>query len=237
MNAENAEHGPAIGSWQSPAALGPSTEELLVSFDEERIVRILILPAMFDEANRMRRFTIDIMRRLDQAGIDSFLPDLPGTNESLAPLGQQTLAHWRHCAEVAADTFGATHVLAIRAGGLIAPVNLPGWQYSPQSGKKLMRTMIRARIVASREAGIEESSEDVLAAGRRDGLTLAGWLLGPTMIGELETLEANASAHQSIIDQSEIGGSGLWLRAEPDEDAAQADTLAHYIATECGGAG
>jgi len=30
----------------------------------------------------MRRFTVEVMRRLDNAGIDSFLPDLPGGNES-----------------------------------------------------------------------------------------------------------------------------------------------------------
>ena len=45
---------------------------------------------MFDEANKLRHFTIELMRRLDTAGIDTFLPDLPGCNESLAPLEAQT---------------------------------------------------------------------------------------------------------------------------------------------------
>lgn len=182
----------------------------------------------------MRRFTIEVMRRLHLAEIDCFAPDLPGCNESLAPLDQQTLAHWRHCAATAANDVAATHVLAVRAGALIAPPALPGWQYAPRSGEKLLRTMIRARILASREAGLEENRADLLEQGRRDGLTLAGWSLGATMLNELEAADATASEHQSVIEQSEIGGPGLWLRAEPDEDAAQADTLAHFIASECG---
>ena len=54
-----------------------------------------MLPAWFDEGNKLRHFTVEVMRRLDGAGIDSFLPDLPGCNESLAPLEQQTLESWR----------------------------------------------------------------------------------------------------------------------------------------------
>ena len=34
----------------------------------------------------------------------------------------------------------------------------------------------------------------------------------------------------SVIEQELLGGAGLWLRAEPDEDPAQADALAAVIA-------
>lgn len=223
-----------IGTWQAPLTDGKTSEELLVSFNEGRTHRILVLPAWFDEANKLRRLTVEVMRRLDGAGVDSFLPDLPGCNESLAPLSDQTLASWSEAASEAAKAVAATHVLSMRAGTLIAPPSLPGWRYAPQTGAKLLRGMIRARTIAAREEGREETSETLMDAGRRDGLALAGWDIGAEMFRELESAEPRQSEVQSNISQSTVGGSGLWLRAEPDFDAAQADALAAAIAIAVG---
>ena len=223
-----------IGTWTAPNAEGKTSEELLVSFDRKRSTRVLIIPALFDEANKLRRFTVEVMRRLDDAGIDAFLPDLPGMNESLAPLAAQTLASWREAASSAATTSDATHVLTVRAGALIAPAHIPGWQYAPLDGAKQLRAMIRARIIASREAGIEESSEQLLEQGRESGLALAGWDIGPKMINELETAVPTASENRETIAQSLVGGAGLWLRAEPGEDGAQSASLATAILEELG---
>ena len=44
---------------------------------------IMILPSLFEEANRMRRILVEVMRGLVASGLASALPDLPGTNESL----------------------------------------------------------------------------------------------------------------------------------------------------------
>ena len=123
-----------IASWTITGADGATGEELLVAFDQVRSVRVLVCPAWFDEANKLRRFTVEVMRRLDKAWIDSFLPDLPGCNDSLAPLEVQTLAGWKAGMTSAAHFFRATHVLAIRAGALLAPTHIPGWHYAPQSG-------------------------------------------------------------------------------------------------------
>ncbi|QUL38592.1 hypothetical protein [Erythrobacter sp. JK5] len=223
-----------IGTWRAPQSAGGSSEEQLVSFAAARPARVLVLPAWFDEANKLRRFTIEVMRRLDGAGIDSFLPDLPGCNESLSPLDRQTLADWRTAAGEASRQFDATHVLAIRAGALIAPPELPGWRYAPLSGAKQLRAMIRARTIAAREAGQEERSETLMDAGRSEGLALAGWQIGATMFRELESAEPEASEIQAEIAQATLGGPGLWLRAEPDDDAAQADALAAIIALALG---
>lgn len=202
---------------------------MLVAFDRERAPRILILPAWFDEANKLRRFTIEVMRRLDGAGIDSLLPDLGGCNESLAPLGTQTLKGWRIQAKAAAETLNATHVLAIRAGALIAPHGLPGWHYAAQSGPKLLRALLRARTIAAREAGRFESAEGLMVQGKAEGLTLGGWHLGAGLITALEDAEPALGPGQQSIEQSALGGPGLWLRAEPDDDAAQADALAAIL--------
>lgn len=224
-----------IFTWNIPAEAGGSgPEELLVAFDRDRPIRVLVLPAWFEEANKLRRFTLEVMRRLDAAGIDSLLPDLPGCNESLAPLENQTLDGWRSAAMAAASALRATHVLAIRAGALLAPESLPGWHYGPQSGPKLLRGMIRARTIASREAGIAETSEALAEAGRAEGLVLGGWRLGAEMFRALETAEPALAPGQSEIAQPALGGPGLWLRAEPDEDAGQADRLAALITESLG---
>lgn len=219
-----------ISTWTIAAPDGKTTDELLVAFDRGRDRRVLVCPAWFDEANKLRRFTVEVMRRLDAAGIDSFLPDLPGCNDSLARLDGQTLAGWRETMAAAAQAFAAGHVFAIRAGALLAPGNLPGWHYAAQSGPKLLRGMIRARTIAAREAGREEKAEALMALGRSEGLTLGGWPIGAALIRELESAGPVLAEGQREITQAMLGGPGLWLRAEPGEDAAQADALAAIIA-------
>ena len=216
-----------IAAWPTPAG-----EEYAVAFDKGRARRVLVLPAWFDESNKLRRFTVEVMRRLDGAGVDSFLPDLPGCNESLAPLETQTLESWRNEAAEAAWHFSATHVLAIRAGAMIAPEALPGWRYAPFAGSSQLRALLRARVLSSREAGREEDRDALLAQGRQIGLELAGYRLGPAMIADLAEGGLPASARQRDIAQGDLGGAGLWLRAEPDHDPRQADALAAIVAME-----
>jgi exosortase A-associated hydrolase 1 len=209
---------------------GSAGEEYAVAFDKGRGRRVLILPAWFDEGNKLRHFTVEVMRRLDASGIDSFLPDLPGCNESLAPLDEQTLDIWRSEAAEAASYFAATHVLALRSAAVIAP-DLPGWRYAPQAGGSQLRSLLRARVLSAREAGRDEDRDSLLATGREQGLELAGYRLGAAMIGQLAAADL-ASGKQRDIAQGDLGGPGLWLRAEPDHDPKQADALAAILAME-----
>jgi hypothetical protein len=217
-------------SWPCPLPEGGTIAELALTFDQLRRWRLLIVPALFDEANRMRRFTVEVMRRLDNAGVDSVLPDLPGCNESLQSLEDQTPAAWRAAMAAAAVHFRASHVLAIRGGALLMPLGLPGWRYAPVNGASALRQMLRGRIIASREAGLEESQQSLLAAGLEGGLELAGYRLGGRFIREFQSLTPLVAANVSEIEQGMLGGSGLWLRAEPGEDRAQADALAAIVA-------
>ncbi len=218
-----------IASWPCPASHGDTASEFAQVFDSDRAHRLLIIPALFDEANRLRRLTVEVMRRLNLAGIDSFLPDLPGCNESLQPLEQLSLADWQGAMVAAARHFRATHVLAIRGGALVVPQSLPGWRYAPVNGATILRQMLRMRILASREAGRDETQGSLLEAGLAEGLELAGYRLAPAMIATLQDATPPQSS-QSIIGQDMIGGSPLWLRAEPDEDREQADALAAVLA-------
>lgn len=216
-----------IASWPSPAGAG----EYALAFDRGREKRVLVLPAWFDEASKLRRLTAEVMRRLDGAGIDAFLPDLPGCNESRLPLVGQTLESWREAADFAAAHFAVTHVLAIRAGALVAPA-LPGWRYAPLAGSALLRGLLRARALAAREAGREETRDGLLELGRREGLDLSGYRMGAEMIAELEIADLPDNRRQRPVAQADLGGAALWLRAEPDYDHRQADALAAILSME-----
>ncbi|MEO0418060.1 MAG: hypothetical protein AAF249_04300 [Pseudomonadota bacterium] len=204
-------------------------EELWAAFEQNRPVRILVLPALFEEANTLRRFTFSLMRALDEAAIDSALPDWPGCHESLAPITAQTLSSWRACVNHAAEHFEATHIFAVRGGCLLDQTNLPSWHYAPVDGGKLLAGMMRARAIAEREAGRSETRETLLERARIDGISLAGWALGAEMVLELEAASPVQSSSKAVVDQAELDGAGLWLRAEPSEDANQTAALAKII--------
>lgn len=217
-----------LTDWPCPAPGGGTRDELALVFDRGRAMRLLVLPAWFDEANKLRRQTVEVMRRLDLSGIDSFLPDLPGCNESGAKLVHQTLDGWQDGASEAAHHFRATHVLTVRAGALLAPPGVSGWRYAPTGGRQTLRGMVRARIIAAKEAGKPERTEDLQEQGRTEGIELAGWHIGPEMFAALESAEPSEAL--TLIDQDALGGPGLWLRAEPDESPEQADALAAILA-------
>ena len=215
-----------IASYTAP---GSETPEHTFAFDRRREHRLLIVPPLFDEMHTLRRLLVETMRRLDGAGVDSFLIDLPGTNESAADLAEQDADSWQRATTRAAEEFGATHVLGVRGGALFIPVHLPGWIYAPIHGTSVLKRLLRARTVASREAGREETAASLLERGKSDGLDLGGYRLGPAMIADLGRRNIPARPRLSTIAQDAIGGGGMWLRAEPGDDPEQADALAAFI--------
>ena len=219
-----------FAQWPAPLPDGSTSEEHALTFSQGRSKRLLVLPAFFDEANKLRRQIVEVMHRLDLSGIDSVLPDLPGCNDSTQPLETQTLKSWQSAAAAAVQHFSATHILTIRSGALLAPAGLPGWRYAAQGGKQLMRSMLRARAIAAREAGREETLADLEKAGRSEGIELAGWSLSSKMFAALSDAEKPASKTLADIPSNAVPGARLWLRAEPDEDPEQADALAALIA-------
>jgi hypothetical protein len=214
-------------TWPCPLAGGGSAEEYALTFDRQRPRRLLIVPALFDEAHRMRRLTVEVMRRLDGAGVDTILPDLPGTNESLQPLDPQEPQDWFDAMTAAARLFEATHVLGIRSGCLFTPPALPALHYAPVKGASILRQMLRARTLTAREAGREETRDGLMELALGQGIELAGYRLGAEFIRQFDGLAPTPAA--SEIAQETIGGSGLWLRAEPGESAVQADALAAAV--------
>lgn len=218
--------------WPCPASGGGEASEFAFRIDRARAHRALVVPALFDEANRLRRLTVETMRRLDEAGVDAFLPDLPGCNESLQALERMALDDWRTAIVAAAKHFGASHVLTVRGGVLACEgLDIPVLAYAPVGGASILRQMMRVRVLSAREAGREESAAGLLEMALAEGIELAGYRLCAAMVAGLQGAEPGAAR---VIAQGDIGGAGLWLRAEPGEDASQAAALAARVAAECG---
>ncbi len=218
-----------IGTWPCTQPGGTVSEELVVRCGDSSGTRVLIIPPLFSEHNLIRRQLVQLMRKLDDTGISSLLPDLPGWNESLEPLETQTLGFWREAIAEAVQVHGATHVLAVRSGAVLTPPSLRGWCYAPQSGAKLLRGMVRARTIASRETGQPETSDNIYALGRKEGVMLAVWSISAAMFAELELAEPPKHDGLVEIKQGQVGGPALWLRAEAAEDAEQVASLASII--------
>ncbi|HWT42435.1 MAG TPA: hypothetical protein VN152_07290, partial [Sphingopyxis sp.] len=101
---------------------------------------ILIVPPLFEEANRTRRTLVLAMRALATDGFAAWLPDLPGQNESLVPLAHVDLARWQEAlAKVAADVDGPVIIASVRGGALIdhRAEAAAWWRLAPVGGASL----------------------------------------------------------------------------------------------------
>ena len=195
---------------------------------------ILIVPPLFEEANRTRRTLVLAMRTLAAEGFAAVLPDLPGQNESPVPLVEVDLDRWRDAfAEIATEIDGPVIVASFRGGALIdhKAQAKAWWRLAPVGGASLLRTLMRARVSADREAGITSSLESLQDEAKSAPLLLAGNRLSPAMVAQLGASEAQAvEPLRSVgLGADGIAGTPPWLRAEPGEDAAMADAIAADI--------
>lgn len=195
---------------------------------------ILIVPPLFEEANRTRRTLVLAMRALAAEGFAAVLPDLPGQNESLVPLVEVDLVRWQDAlAEVVSGIDGPTIIASFRGGALIdhQAKAKAWWRLAPIGGASLLRTLMRARASADREAGVTSSLESLQDEAKTAPLLLAGNRLSPVMIAQLSASEAQAvEPLRSVgLGADGIAGTPLWLRAEPGEDAAMAKVIAADI--------
>lgn len=196
--------------------------------------RVMFVPPLFEEANRMRRTLVLTMRALADLGIASLLPDLPGQNESLVATVAVDLDVWRSAlAQLVAAEPGPVIIASLRGGTLIdnCAAAAGWWRLAPVPGATLLRTMLRARVASDREAGVTSSIDGLIGDAGHQPLVLAGNLLSPTMIAQLQDAEpAAVTPLRSVALGKQISGTPLWLRAEPDEDAAMAKAMAQELA-------
>lgn len=216
-------------------------DELCLCFGPDDGPKLLILPPLFDEANRVRHLMVETARAIGRLGIASLLPDLPGCNESPVPLEHASVSLWQAALIACGDQHApVSHIASLRGGALLddALGDLPRWRLAPVKGAQLLRTMLRTRIASDREAGVASTSEELMEIARTSGIAIAGNSLSPCMVRELDsTAPASAGAirllrfaDDPLACDGRIAGAPLWLRAEPAHDPAMADAMAQDIA-------
>lgn len=193
--------------------------------------RILFVPPLFDEMNRLRRTWVQAMRALTARNIASALPDLPGCNESDAVLSEQDLTAWRGAITAAADSFAATHLFSVRGGCLIDDAaHLPVMRLAPVAGASILKAMIRTRIAGDKEAGMISSAESLERDVQNRPILLAGHSIGAALWHDLlDAVPADlfGRGYEFIPDGDKSWA--LWRRAEPQYDPEIASALAHEI--------
>ena len=220
----------------------PGFDEACLSFGDAQTDRvILIVPPLFDEMNRVRAVLVGAMRELAERGVMTFLPDLPGCNESLAPIHEQSIESWRKAIATAAEHFGATHIASIRGGALIVSgIALPQWRLSSVKGASLLKTMLRTRIASDKESGLATTVDRLMTDAQSGPIELSGYLLGADMLAGLDgAVPDDVSVEVTLGDGlSQLRGKPLWLRSEPQEDADMSVALAAELdrwSASCGG--
>jgi hypothetical protein len=188
-------------------------------FGDGAATTVLVLPALFEEANRMRRFTVSLMRDLAAHDIGTILPDLPGQGESLAPLQDVRLADWHTAIAAITDTLPRPlYSIAIRGGAILDGGADHRWRLAPESGERVLRDMVRATALSRATSAGEIDRE-----ARTQATRLAGNLISPAFYADVAT----ASVCEGNSHEPELVGQRLWRNAEPGEDA---ELLASAIA-------
>jgi hypothetical protein len=181
--------------------------------------------------NFTRGFIVDIMRALSAWDIGTWLPDLPGTGESLRPLDSIGWDDWLNAARTAGEAVTAQsgarpHVIALRGGNLLAhAVNGRScWSFAPASGASLLRQLQRAQLISNKR-----SIDDQFDINGYIGYTLSSQMqIALENMGEPAPL---SPLHVKEASPAEM----LWRRAEPTRapelSTALAAEIARWIAT------
>jgi hypothetical protein len=199
-------------------------ELMLVRGDSEDR-HVLLLPPLFEEMNFTRTLLAEVGRTLAAQGVTSWLPDLPGSGESVQELCTIRWDDWQSATAAIVATItrisGRPPVSCAFRGGALLDSGVGAaarWRYAPASGEGLLRQMRRAQLVTDHEAARDarEESEVVL---------LAGYALSRAMRDGLAAAVPAEGAERTV----ESIGTPLWRRAEPARDDALARELANDI--------
>ena len=204
-----------------------SDGEFMLAYGPKNGPQIFVLQPLFEEMNRCRALVSGLCRALAAKGIGCWLPDLPGTGESLSALEAVTWAQWIEAVEaattlIAAETGEAPWSVALRGGALVEAGKLTRrWRLSPTTGRSLLSDLRRS----------------ALASGS-DPATPAGYRLGDDLSAKLATVEPVAGAHirtvRLLSDDREadhrIAGAPIWRRPEPVSDPTLLNAVVEDIA-------
>jgi hypothetical protein len=203
----------------------PAGREAMLRVGAADAPAVVVAPALFEEANRMRAFTLALMRALAGHGLASVLPDLPGQGESLWPTERATLSAWRAAFAAVVGVVAPVAVVAIRGGALVNDGARSHWHLAPIQGADLLRDLKR-----------------LIATGRPDigdgPMRIAGNLVSPALLDELGGAGAGDGGRLRTVRldtdprpaDRKVAGAPLWRLAEPGNDPPLAAMLAADIA-------
>ena len=196
---------------------------------------ILVLPPLFEEANRTRRILVEVMRGLAASGLASALPDLPGTNDSIVATVDARFADWSEAVGALAATLPRPLLtVAVRGGCLLDGFANADAAYrlSPETGARLLRDMLRASALT---AGVKTAA--LTAEARAWPTRLAGNLIHPELFVAIEratpaVIDARRATIGDAVGDSDVAfvGAPPWRTAEPGDNAPLVQALTEDIA-------
>ena len=163
--------------------------------------------------------------QLAARGFGCWLPDLPGTGESLRPLATVTWDEWRHGVSEAADHISAVSghpplVASMRGGCLLddAAEGVCHWRFAPVTGAALVRDMERAGLAGG-----------VAWAGYTPSPALAAALAEATIApaATIRTLRLLSDPQEA---DAKVDAPALWRRSEPGTSLELTEALANDLA-------
>jgi hypothetical protein len=196
--------------------------EFMLAYGPNDGPQILVLQPLFEELNRCRALVAALCRALSDQGIGCWLPDWPGTGESLRALDTVGWQAWLDAVEQAAivvrqETGSEPRPAAIRGGALLDhAVAGPRWRLSPTTGRSLLSDLRRSALAGG--------GDPAAPAGYRLSADLIAHLEGADVTGEGRTLRVASDTRPADL---RLDMAPLWRRPEPvaDPDAARALAL------------
>ena len=207
---------------------------------------VLVVPPFGEEMNKSRHLIADATRRLCDAGLASYLPDLHGTGDSEGGFRDASVELWLEdlattcryaqaagrpvCAILAVRLGCALAVTATRRGALPAVAASVWWQ-PVLDGKRFLQQFLRLRVAAAGMRGGEQETVESLRAKSAAGesLEVAGYELSPFLVQGLEALSVDGLPAQA--------GDLLWIEVVRNEgDAPQLPSTRFLDRTRAAGA-
>jgi exosortase A-associated hydrolase 2 len=175
---------------------------------------VLVVPPFGEEMNKSRHLIADAMRRLCEAGVAAFLPDLYGTGDSEGGFRDASVELWLEdlsttCRHAEASGRPVRAILAVRLGcalaataarrGVLPAVAASVWWQPVLDGKRFLQQFLRLRVAAAGMRGDAQETVDSLRARSAAGETLevAGYELSPALVQGLEALAVDALPTQA----------------------------------------
>jgi exosortase A-associated hydrolase 2 len=175
---------------------------------------VLVVPPFGEEMNKSRHLIAEAMRRLCDAGVASYLPDLFGTGDSEGGFGDATVELWLEdlvtsCRHAQASARPVRAILAVRLGcalaataarrGALPAVATSVWWQPVLDGRRFLQQFLRLRVAAAGMRGDSQETVESLRAQSAAGETLevAGYELSPALVQGLEALSVDTVPAQA----------------------------------------